>query len=126
MIDDSLAPSLAVAVFKDNEIIWQEAIGFSDIESSEKATIHSIYPIGSVSKSITATGMINLVNQNRISLMDDIRPILAPVELKNRKGESPPILLWQLLSMNGGINHGFGSYDSTNLFPKTIDDKKKF
>jgi len=72
MIVDSAIPSMAVAVVKDGKIFWQEAIGFADIEKKEKATVKSIYPLGSVSKSITATGIMQMVNSGKISLFDNV------------------------------------------------------
>lgn len=119
-------PSMAIAVVKDGKIVWQEAIGYADVEKKQKANINSVYPLGSVSKSITATGIIQMVNSGKLDLMQDINPLLAPIELKNFDGKSPPIKLWQLVSMNGGINHAYGVfYDAKNL-PLAKDARKRF
>ncbi len=126
MVEDSIIPSMAVAVVKDGTVLWQEAIGYADVGDQKPADIHSVYPLGSVSKSITATGIMQLVNSGRLSLNDDIRPLIKPVLLKDINGETPKIALWQLVSMNGGINHGYGVYEEEKYLPKDEASKKKF
>lgn len=125
MIADSAIPSMAVAVVKDGKILWQEAIGFADIEKKEKATVKSIYPLGSVSKSITATGIMQMVNSGKISLFDNVQNLIAPIQLKDINGNVPEIKLWQLVSNNGGLNHGYGVFENGYL-PLTPADIKRF
>lgn len=48
------APSLSVAVIKDGEVIYANALGFEDIASNKPATIHTQYAIGSVVKTFTS------------------------------------------------------------------------
>ena len=106
MVSDSTIPSLAVAVIKDGKILWQEAIGYADLEKKEKATLKSIYPLGSVSKSITATGIMQMVNAGKIGLFDNVQDFIKPVQLKDIEGNAPTIKVWQLVSNNSGLNHG--------------------
>ncbi len=125
-VKDSVIPSLAVAVIKGDSILWQEAIGYADVGNSIKATIHSIYPLGSVSKSITATGIMHLINEGNLKLEDDIRPLIHPIQLKDINENTPEIKLWQLVSMNAGINHGYGVFDSVEELPLEPLKKKEF
>ena len=125
MVADSTIPSMAVAVIKDGKILWQEAIGYADIEEKEKATIKSIYPLGSVSKSITATGIMHMVNTGEVSLFDNIQNLIAPIQLRDVNGNKPEIKLWQLVSNNAGLNHGYGVFEKGYL-PKTQDEIKQF
>ena len=125
MVSDSTIPSMAVAVIKDGKILWQEAIGYSDIENKERATVKSIYPLGSVSKSITATGIMQMVNAGRLSLFSNIQDLIKPIRIKDINGNVPEIKLWQLVSNNAGLNHGYGVFEKGYL-PKTQDEIKKF
>lgn len=125
MVGDSIIPSMAIAVIKDGKILWQEAIGYADIETKRMANLHSVYPLGSVSKSITATGIMHMINSGQISLSDNIQPIISPIQLKNIKGQTPEIKLWQLISQNGGLNHGYGVFEY-EVVPKSQDEIKRF
>ena len=49
-----VSPSLSVAVGVAGELVWAYASGYADIESQTFATPDTVYPIGSVSKPLTA------------------------------------------------------------------------
>ena len=84
------------------------------------------YPIGSVSKSITATGVMTLINSGQLELSQDIRPMIDPIKLKDVHGQTPKIELWQLLSMNGGLNHAYGVFDTFEDLPSSGSARKTF
>src|SRR5262249_33886816 len=61
-------PSIAVAVARDGQIIWEEAFGWADRENRVPATAHTMYSLASISKPITATGLMILKERGRIEL----------------------------------------------------------
>ncbi len=125
-IDQISIPSMAVAVIANGEIIWLESLGYSNIEKKIPTDINALYPLGSVSKSITATGIMHLINAHKIDLFEDISPYLDPVVLKDIDGNTPKILLWQLISMNGGVSHSYGTFTNEMFIPKKSASKKNF
>ena len=62
---ESCIPSLAVAVARNGEILWEEAFGWADREKRIPATPHTMYSQASVSKPMTATGLMVLVEQGK-------------------------------------------------------------
>ena len=68
MMLESAIPSLAVAVARDDEILWEEAFGWADREKSIPADEHTSYSLASISKPITATGLMLLVEEGRLEL----------------------------------------------------------
>ena len=64
----SCAPSLAVAVARHGEILWEEAFGWANLEKRTPATPHTMYSLASTSKPFTATGLMKLVEQGKIEL----------------------------------------------------------
>ena len=54
-------PSIAVAVARGEHILWEEGFGWADRESRVRATPHTLYTLGSLSKPITATAVMVLV-----------------------------------------------------------------
>src|SRR5690242_5264113 len=55
-------PSVAVAVVKDDRLLWSAGYGLADIESKRPATADSVYLLASVSKPLAATGLMLLVD----------------------------------------------------------------
>jgi len=63
-----VVPSIVVAVAENGEIIWQEGFGLSDVENRVPATPHTMYRLGSISKTIAATGLMILVEEGKVDL----------------------------------------------------------
>lgn len=80
-IDNGDIPSLSVAVIENGEIIWMESFGYADKENKIKATPGTLYGIASISKPVTATGIMKLVEDGRIDLDSDIESYLKDVHL---------------------------------------------
>jgi CubicO group peptidase (beta-lactamase class C family) len=58
-------PSVAVAVARDGQIIWEEAFGWADSEKRIPATPHTMHSLASISKPFTATGLMILKERGR-------------------------------------------------------------
>jgi serine beta-lactamase-like protein LACTB len=61
-------PGLAAAVAVDGKLVWSEAIGFADLERKKPVTRSTRFRIGSISKSLTAAGLLRLVEHNKLLL----------------------------------------------------------
>jgi len=71
-------PSLSIAVAIDDDIVFAQAIGFSDINSSELANAKTQYSVGSLAKPMTGLALANLVDSGKISLR---RPVSTYVKI---------------------------------------------
>src|SRR5262249_55310674 len=60
--------SMSVVVAQDGKIVWQEAFGWADRERQRRADGNTMYALASISKPITATALMTLVERGRISL----------------------------------------------------------
>src|SRR5690349_3064788 len=58
---ETAAPSISVAVAKDGKIVWEQGFGWADRERRIAADEHTLYSLASISKPITATGLMTLV-----------------------------------------------------------------
>jgi CubicO group peptidase (beta-lactamase class C family) len=61
-------PSLSVAVARRGAVLYAAAFGLADVENSVPATVNTVYRIGSVSKVITATAVMQLSERRRLDL----------------------------------------------------------
>lgn len=99
MIEKGEMPSIALAVAKGGKIIWKEAFGLANWDNKTRATPHTIYPIASLSKSLTATGIMVLVERRKISLDDPVEKYLAPTRLTVYQGRALEATVRRVLNM---------------------------
>ena len=78
------APSMSVAVATAGEIVWEEGFGWADRERRIPATEHTMYSLASISKPITATGLMVLVERGLIDLAAPANDYLGPAKIKGR------------------------------------------
>ncbi len=65
-------PSLAVAVVKNGDLVYSNALGYADLERRRKATTDTLYGIGSISKSFTCLAIMKLSEEGKLSLDDPV------------------------------------------------------
>lgn len=63
-------PSVSAAAVRDGELVWSEAVGLADVERGEAATPDHQYRIASITKTVTAVGVMRLRDEGRLSLDD--------------------------------------------------------
>ncbi|GAB4546028.1 MAG: serine hydrolase [Anaerolineae bacterium] len=71
-IAETKLPGLSAAIVKAGEVIWSRGFGYRDAERGLAATPHSVYSIGSVSKSFTVAAILQLAEQGKLSVDDPI------------------------------------------------------
>ena len=69
----------------------------------------AIFRLYSMSKPITAVALLQLVDQGKISLTDDIRTYLPNFEPFEYDGEPQIVTVHQLLSHTAGFGYGGGN-----------------
>ncbi|WP_298897157.1 serine hydrolase domain-containing protein [uncultured Psychroserpens sp.] len=65
-------PGLSICVSIQGEIIWNQGFGCSDIENNRPVTNETLFRIGSISKSMTAIGVLKLVQDGKIDLNQNV------------------------------------------------------
>jgi CubicO group peptidase (beta-lactamase class C family) len=97
------SPSIVVAIVHENKIVFSEAQGYVDIENKIPASINSKYPIMSVTKTFTATMLMQLMQKNLVELHDDVKKYVpefrGDTDLPGKSG----ITLFQLATHTSGL-----------------------
>jgi CubicO group peptidase (beta-lactamase class C family) len=96
-------PSIAVAVFRDGRIDWEQAFGWADREGRVAATPDTMYSLASISKSFTATGLMVLVEQNRIDLDKPVNDYLGNAKLTAHVGEAADATVRRVANHTAGL-----------------------
>ncbi|MDQ3778192.1 MAG: beta-lactamase family protein [Actinomycetota bacterium] len=65
-------PSVSAAAVRDGEVVWEETIGLADAEGGEPATANHQYRIASITKTVTAVGVLQLRDEGRLDLDDPL------------------------------------------------------
>jgi len=69
---DERYPSLAAAVLRDGELIWEKAVGAADVERGVDATPDTQYRVGSITKTFTAAAIMQLRDAGKLDLEDTL------------------------------------------------------
>jgi len=96
------APSLSVCAIKNDKIVWYKGYGYAQVYKRVKPDINTIYQIGSISKTITTTALLQLYEKGYIDLDDDVNEYL-PFSLRNPYYPWCPITIKMLLSHRSSI-----------------------
>ena len=102
----------SVAVVKNNKIIYTKSFGMQDIEKNIPLTDNAIFRIASISKSFTATSIMQLVEAGKISLDDDFSKLVG-FQVRNPKFPNTVITLRMIMSHTSSVNdsQGYFSFD---------------
>lgn len=100
---DNLQGSISVAILKNDRIIWSGAFGYANREKKISADTATIYRIGSITKTFTATLLMMMVEEGRLKLDDPVEKYLP--EIKNLNGylDVDKITFRQLASHTSGL-----------------------
>ena len=93
-------PGLSVALVLDGKPCWSQGFGMADLENYSPATSSTLFRLGSISKPISATAVLELSERGQLDLDAPVQkycPAFPPKEW--------PITTRELLGHLGGIRH---------------------
>ena len=128
LVDTGEIPSYVVLVARGGTVLWEEAFGWADINNKIPATPDTIYCVGSMSKSITATGMMVLVEKGLIDLDAPVNNYLSPARITVYEGRPEDVTIRHLLNGAAAIPHGWYSHHEKDkpLFLEADEYIKRF
>ncbi len=96
--DTPSSPGCAVAVMKDGRIVFEHGYGMADLNHDVRVTPATVFDVGSIAKQFTATAILLLAQEGKLSLNDSIRKYVPEVP-----DFGVPITLQQMLHHTSGI-----------------------
>lgn len=118
-------PSVSISIFDNREVLFKKSYGYADLEKKIKATDKTLYRIASISKSFTATAIMQLVENGKINLEDKVVSYLPWIT--SNDGDIAEVTIRQLLSHTSGIRRDFDStYWEDDEFPAVNEIKDQF
>ncbi|MFX0005628.1 MAG: serine hydrolase [Candidatus Hermodarchaeota archaeon] len=92
-------PGLAISIFQENQIVYSKGFGARDLEEFTPMTPQTLIGIGSITKSMTAFGIMKLVERGKLSLEDSVSKYLDFAPFTTH----PDILIKHILSHSSGV-----------------------
>lgn len=68
IISERNIPGIAVSVIENQEVIYSNSFGYSDLENESKVNKQSVFQLASLTKPITALAIMKLVEEEKINL----------------------------------------------------------
>jgi CubicO group peptidase (beta-lactamase class C family) len=81
---------------QDGKIIYEKSFGYADLPAKEPNNINTLFPIASISKTLTATAIFQLMEQGKLNVNDPVSKYLPEFPY-------PLITLRHLLSHTSGL-----------------------
>jgi D-alanyl-D-alanine carboxypeptidase len=103
-VKENRLPGAAVGIVHEDQLVWSKGIGFADVKKKRRADAKTLYRIASITKTFTATAVMQLRDQGKLTLDDPLVSYLP--ELASARSAFGPIeglTIRRLLSHESGL-----------------------
>lgn len=105
-VDDGTVAGVVTLVGRSDRLLHLEALGLRDREAQDPLRPDDLFWIASMTKPMTATALMILQDEGRLSVDDPVSqylPEFAEVRLENGERPSQPVLIRHLLTHTAGL-----------------------
>ena len=76
-------PGIAIAVVRDSQVVLTKGYGWANVEEKQRVDAGTLFAIGSSSKAFTATGVMQLVDEDKVDLDEPVITYVPDFKLYN-------------------------------------------
>lgn len=124
LMQQSQVMGLSVSVVKKNKIIYTHSFGLKDSANNTPLTNDCLFRIASISKSFSATSIMQLAEARKLSLDDDISNLIG-FKIRNPKFPETVITLRMVMSHRSSLNDSQGYFTLDVINPDKNPDWEK-
>jgi beta-lactamase class C len=124
-VEDNPVPGLAIAIVKDDKLIYRKTIGVRDVETAAPVDEHTVFRIASLSKGFAPVLTGLLAEEGCLNWEDKVLTYLPNLELKNPKYAQQLNLLHVLSHTTGLPRHAYSNLVNDGVPYDTILQKLK-
>jgi CubicO group peptidase (beta-lactamase class C family) len=95
--------SIAVAAAQGGEVVWEEAFGWANREERIRATPHTLYSLASISKPISATGLMILEERGAVDVDRPVDDYLGGARLSGVGGDASRATVRRVMAHTAGL-----------------------
>ncbi len=96
--------AIMLAVVTKDTILFSNGFGIANIDTKQKATSQTLFPMASITKTFTALAIMRLVRQGKLSLDADLSKIAPEIAFTNKWGKNNPVKVIHLLEHTSGFD----------------------
>jgi CubicO group peptidase (beta-lactamase class C family) len=105
-----------------DSVLFEGGLGLAGVAARRPVAAHTLFRIGSVTKTFVAAGLLQLVEQGKLRLNDEVRKIAPEVPIDNPWEATDPVRVVHLLEHTAGFddmafNH---MYNTTPTDPRGL------
>jgi CubicO group peptidase (beta-lactamase class C family) len=114
------SPGCALGIYRGGQIIYEKGYGLANIEENVPISPKSVFDIGSTSKQFTATSILLLEKEGKLSIDDDVRKYIPELPDYGKK-----ITILNLLNHTSGLRDYLTLFDlaGVNVDSVTTDEE---
>lgn len=128
LIDTNGIPGIAIAITVDHDIVYAKGFGVKNIDTKEKLEPNNTFHIASVSKTFTATAVMQLYEKGKIDINKPLISYLPYFKLKDERYKD--ITIKQMLNHTSGMpdvedyewEKGFSDDGAAERYVKSLSD----
>lgn len=114
-------PGVSIAVFRNGNLEWTKGYGSIEDGSETPVTTETKFQAASISKAVTALGVLKLVENYELDLDADINEYLKRWQIDTKDYENK-VSIRTLLNHTAGVNNaGFEGYSKDEELPSLIE-----
>lgn len=102
-MDEFDIPGVSIALIRSSSVLWQNAYGLADREGDIRMTPDTVCRVQSISKSVTALGIMKLVEEGILDLDASVNQYVSTISLP---AQMKSVTLRQLLTHTSGLELG--------------------
>ncbi|MFN0180377.1 MAG: serine hydrolase domain-containing protein [Gemmatimonadales bacterium] len=112
-------PGISIAVVDSGRLIWARGFGVKESGTADSVTDTTMFQAASISKPVSATAMLRLVEEGKLNLDQDVNTYLTSWKVPDGPFTSQhKVTLRRLASHAAGLTvHGFPGYKPTDSIP---------
>ncbi len=100
---DRKVPGISAGIVYDQALIWQRGYGYANLEAKIPADANTVYRVASITKLFTATMLMKLRDEGKLSLDDPIEKYLPEFKIKSPFPGARPPTFRQVASHAAGL-----------------------
>jgi CubicO group peptidase (beta-lactamase class C family) len=109
------SPGCALAVARNAKIVYEKGYGLANIEEDVPINPRTVFDIGSTSKQFTATSILLLEKEGKLSVSDDVRKYIPELPDYGRK-----ITILNLLNHTSGIRDYLTLFELAGVYTDSV------
>ncbi|OGX91409.1 serine hydrolase domain-containing protein [Hymenobacter coccineus] len=97
-------PGLLLVLATRDSVLFAGGLGEANRATHQPVTAHTLFRIGSITKSFVALGLLQLIEQGKLHLNDEVRKIAPEVPIDNPWEATDPVRVVHLLEHTAGFD----------------------